>query len=149
MTEFDIQETLTERFLQLNDFSGRNYIEFEEGLPVNVHERNKPFEVPDNGRWFDLNLLPNPPEPAGLYEDAQNVYTGLFDIDVYTPVDCGEEEAEEKYRWISRLFSRGLSLGCVDIVRCYIATRGVDNGMYRLQAAVDWSAEIDKEEKEE
>ena len=148
MTEYDIQDVLFKRFLELNDFSGIQFLEpvDSDGRWPNVHFPNEPFEFPESGRWFDLTFLPNEPEPTGLFEEAQNGYTGLLYVDIYTPVDAGESEAKEKYTWIARLFSRGLDLGDgVDITRCYISTRDVDNGQYRLQAAVEWSAEIDKE----
>ena len=154
MTEFDIQRKLYGRFLEIDSFArqhGYNGAPFilndAEGKPANVHVANEPFREPDDGRWFDLALVTNEPVPSGLYEDAQNTYTGVLYIDIYTPVDVGEKESELKYRWISRLFSRGLYIdGGIDIERCYISTRDNRNGTYRTQAAVEWFAEIDKEE---
>lgn len=155
MTEFDIQDSLFKKFLTLDDFARENgytgepFIETEEvdGETVykNVHFPNKSFELPNQGGWFDLTFINNEPESAAITKDAQNRFTGVLYIDIYSPTDSGEGEARNKYEWIARLFTRDLYFDDVVIMRCYISTKGNDAVSYRLQAAVEWTADIDKE----
>ena len=159
MTEVDIQDTLFEHlrafnaFCFLNGYKGAPFFDPDsdtESGYKNVHFPNCKFTLPADGRWFDVMLLSNPPEPAGLSDFAQNIYTGVLYIDIYTPVDVGESEAVQKYIWISRFFERGKDIGNgVDIQRCYLSNRGTQNGSYWIQAAVEWEAVGDKEKVDE
>lgn len=155
MTEFDIQDSLFKKFLTLDDFARENgytgepFIETEEvdgeTIYKNVHFPNIPFELPNQGGWFDLTFRNNEPESAAITKDAQNRFTGVLYIDIYSPTDSGESEVRNKYEWIARLFERDLYFDDVVIMRCYISTKGNDAVSYRLQAAVEWTADIDKE----
>lgn len=154
MTEFDIQDSLFKKFCELDDFAKENgyngepFLEKEEidGETVykNVHFPNVPFEEPE-GSWFDLTFRNNEPVSAALGGESQNRYTGVMYIDIHTSVDGGEGEARNKYEWIARLFARDLYFDDVVIMRTYISTKGNDAVSYRLQAAVEWTADIDKE----
>lgn len=145
MTEFDIQDILFTHFKTLNEFSGIEYLEKDsDDNYTNVHFPNVPFEVPDNKRWFDLTFINSDPVDAAIMEGAQYRFTGVFKIDIYTPQDCGEDEAETKYRWIARLFNDA-QLDYIDIMKVYISTKGNDADYYRLQVTIDWEADIDKE----
>ena len=139
MTEFDIQRTLFEQFLTLNDFSQINYLTEE-----NVHLPNKPFSVPNDKRWFDLTLRTNDPIDAFIMEGQQARFTGVLYIDIYSPQDVEENEVETKYKWIAKLFNSA-NLDYIDIMKVYISTKGNDADCYRLQVAIEWEADIDKE----
>lgn len=146
MTEFDIQELLFGRFMELNGFSGIKFLSADEdGKYTNVHFPNAPFSAPDDKRWFDLSFVSNEPESAAIMEGAQDRYTGVLYIDIITPQDAGESEAESKYRWIARLFNDDIYIGDVVIRKCYVSTKGNEADHYRLQCAVEWEADIDKE----
>lgn len=146
MTEFDIQESLFRRFMQLNEFSGIGYLHYDgDGNCTNVHLPNAPFSVPDDKRWFDLTFRSGEPEAAALMDGSQNRYSGVLYVDIMTPQDSGEEEARAKYEQIARLFTRDMFFDDVAVMRCYVSTKGNDDGCYRLQAAVEWEADIDKE----
>ncbi len=154
MTEFDIQDSLFKKFCELDEFAKENgytgepFLHFEEidgeAVYSNVHFPNVPFEKPEDS-WFDLTFRNNEPAKAAIGEKAQNRFTGVLYIDIYTPIDSGEEEARNKYEWIARLFTRDLYFDDVVIMRTYIATKENDDVNYRLQAAVEWTADIDEE----
>lgn len=155
MTEFDIQDSLFKKFCELDDFAKENGYNGEpflgkeeidgETVYKNVHFPNIPFELPNKGGWFDLTFRNNEPESAALGGESQNRFTGVLYIDIYSPTDGGEDEARNKYEWIARLFTRDLYFDDVVIMRTYISTKGNDAVSYRLQAAVEWTADIDKE----
>lgn len=146
MTEFDIQDSLFERFKTLNVFSGIEFLHIDgEGNYTNVWFPNTPFVAPDDKRWFELTFRSNEPEAAALTEDAQNRYTGVLYIDVITPQDVEEHEARNAYEWIARLFTRDMFFDDVAVMKCYISTKGNEADHYRLQIAVEWEADIDKE----
>lgn len=145
MTEFDIQDSLFERFKTINVFSGIEFLHTDnEGEYLNVSFPNKPFTEPEDKRWFELTLRTNPPESASL-GDSQNRYTGVLYIDVITPTDTGEDEARNIYEWINRLYTRDMFFDDVAVMKCYISTNGNEADHYKLQVAIEWEADIDKE----
>lgn len=151
MTEFDIQEKLFGLFLTLDNFAvdngyhGQPYFERNGGAEVlNVHFPNKPFEVPESKRWFDVTFRNNSPIDASMMEGAQYRFTGVMYIDIMTMQDVGEDEVDAIYRWIAKLFNDA-EIEYVDIERVYISTKGNDADCYRLQVAIEWEADIDKE----
>lgn len=146
MTEFDIQESLFSRFKTLNEFSEIDFLETDEdGNCTNVHFPNIPFEYPESKRYFELTFRSSEPESVAIMEDAQNRYTGVLYIDIITPQDTGEDEARTKYEWISKLFTRDLYFDDVAIMKCYISTKGNEADHYRLQCAIEWEADVNKE----
>lgn len=149
MTEFDIQKRLFNTFCTLNDFSNIDFLEIDESKEgyeqyTNVHFPNVPFDYPESKRWFDLTFRNNESVDASIMEGSQSRITGILYIDIICPQDVAEDEAETKYRWISKLFN-SVNIDVVDIMQVYISTKGNEADHYRLQVAVSWEADIDKE----
>ena len=147
MTEFNIQKILFDHFKTLNTFSGVEYLKMKtDGSEEyeNVHFPNVPFSEPEDKRWFDLTFRNNEPVDASIGEDSQSRFTGVLYIDIYTPQDVGEDEAETIYSWIAKLFNDA-ELDYIDIMKVYVSTKGNDADCYRLQVAIEWEADIDKE----
>ena len=140
MTEIDLQESFINRFNTLNTFSGIPFIN------NNVHYPNKPFNSEQMQSWFDLFLLTNPPVSASITENSQNRYTGIFQIDIYTPLDKGEDEANNKYKWIAKLFSKGTYFDNIVIMKVYRAIVQRDKNKYKTIVRVEFTADIDNEE---
>ena len=115
MTEIDLQKALINRFNTLNTFSGITFIKKN-----NVHYPNKPF-TENISSWFDLNFLSNAPSSVSVGDDSQNRYNGIFQIDIYTPLDMGEDEPNNKYKWLSKLFSKGTDFDNIIIMKVYRA----------------------------
>ena len=139
MTEVDIQKALIDRFKTLNKFSGIKFI-----TENNVHYPNEPFNenVPN---WFDINFLNDVPFSASVGINSQNRYNGILQIDIYTPLDMGEDEPNNKYKWLSKLFSKGLYFDNITIMKTYRARVQRDNARYRTTVRIEWTADIDKE----
>lgn len=149
MTELDIQKRLFDTFKTLNEFSGVEFLETDKnGNCLNAHFPNAPFSEPESKRWFELTFRSGEPEDAALMEGAQSRFAGVLYVDVITPQDAGEDEAWNKYRWIARLFN-GADIEDVDILKVYVATKENEAGHYRLLVAVEWTADIDKELKDD
>ena len=145
MTEFNIQKILFDKFKELKTTSGKSYLKQDsEGKYTNVHFPNEEFTVPDDKNWFDLTFRSDEPSDASLGKGSQNRFYGVLYIDIYAPVDEGEERVEAKYKAIAKLFNDA-ELDYVDIMKIYISTKGNDADSYRLQVAINWEADIDKE----
>lgn len=140
MTEVDLQKAFIERFKTLNEVSKKEYI-----TRNNVSYPNKKIKVPENKRWFELYFISNPPSVAGICENAQNRYTGIFQIDICTPLDVGEVEANHKYKAIAKLFSRDTYFSDISVVNCYRALQKAEVDHYRTVVRIEWTADIDKE----
>lgn len=145
MTELSIQNSLFDRFMTLNTFSGKEYIIFDtKGNPKNVALPNKAFKQPTDNRWFRLAFRSNAPNPVGISKFAQDEFTGFFQIDICTPTDSGEKEATAKYEYIKRLFNRGTTFDDVEIDKVYRSGTEVSENFYKTIITVLWTAIIDK-----
>lgn len=145
MTDSYIEQTLTNAFLTLNDFSGVAYIKKDSsGKPLNVALPNIPFNEPDDKRYFALSFLANEPDPAGMGTNAENRWDGIFQIDIMVPLGAGMDETVAKYDWINKLFQRGKSFGGIMIRRTYRATHGAELAFYRTVLCVEFTATLPK-----
>lgn len=140
MTEVDIQNSLITMFKTLNDFSGITFL-----TDSNVAYPNKSFTVPTDARYFVVSFLSNPPSPVANFSEAQNIYTGILQVDIYTPLDSEENESNNKYKWLSKLFSRGKQFDDIMIIRTYKVSSEATEDSYRTIVKVEWEAVIDKE----
>ncbi len=144
MTEFDIQTRLFNAFKTLNTVSGKSYLKTDSsGNYTNVHFPNVPFTVPEDKRYFELYFKNNETEDTALTGELERC-TGILYIDIITQQDVGEDEAKNKYKWIAKLFNE-VNIDVVDIMKVYISTKGNEADHYRLQVAVVWEADIEKE----
>ncbi len=145
MTDVYVQKILTKVFLTINDFSGKHYLKFDDtGNPLNVLVPNKYFDPKTPYQFFVLDFLPDTPEPSAMGTDAGNRWTGIFQIDINTPLDKGEKEAADKYDWLSKLFARGKYFEKVLIQNCYRATVNRNEKWYTTTVRVEWAAELER-----
>jgi hypothetical protein len=140
MTSVDLQEQLTARFKTLNDFSGIKFI-----TDKNVSYPNIAFTQPDDNRFFILSFMFNEPEAISNFDEAQDEITGIFQIDICTPLESGESESNNKFKWISKLFSRGTTFEDIEITKSPSKTVDYDSDYYRTTVRINWVARIDKE----
>jgi hypothetical protein len=145
MTDSYIQQILTAAFLTLNTSSGKPYIKFDgEGRPVNIAMPNIPFSPPANKSFFVLSFLPGEPNPAGMGTYAETRWTGVLQIDVYSPVGKGEDEVNAKYEALSRLFERGKCFDEVIIQKVYCPLREPEDDTYRAVVRIEWTCDLPK-----
>lgn len=86
MKDIDIRKALINRFLTLNEFSGIKFLTFDtEGNPKNVALPNVNFTVPNDKRYFVVNVLFDEPEQIGVMEFEQQRFTGFMQIDICIP----------------------------------------------------------------
>lgn len=140
MTEVSIQKSLFDRFLTLNTYSGKPYIKDNNS---NVAFPNKSFKQPADNKWFNLWFKCNEPNSVGLGEEAQNEYTGFFQIDICTPLNKGEDEPNAKYGYIASLFKRGTTFDDVIVDKVYRSGIEVEGNHYKTIVTVLWTARID------
>ena len=145
MTDTYIEEKLIEAFLTLNDFSGEEYIiKDDNGNLLNVALPNVLFTPPKDNQFYVLSFLPNEPEPAGLGTNAENRWSGIFQIDIIVPLGSGNEEITDRYNSIVELFQRGKTFDRVMITRTYRAMQGADASFYRTVVRSEFTASIPK-----
>lgn len=140
MTTVDLQKQLTSRFEKLNELAGVNFITDKNVSYPNIH-----FVQPADKRFFILNFMFNEPKALANFEEAQDEYTGIFQIDVCTPLDKGESEANTKFEWISRLFPRGLTFDDIEITRSASKTVQYESDYYKAIVRIEFVARINKE----
>jgi hypothetical protein len=144
MTDALIQKVLTDAFLTLNISSGKPYINFVDDKPVNVAVPNIQFLPPASKQFFVLSFLPGEPEPAGMGTEAENRWSGLLQVDIYSPVGKGEDEVNAKYEALSKLFERGRSFDHVLINKIYCPQRETLEDVYRAVVRINWTAYLPK-----
>lgn len=137
MTETILQKKLFSRFETLNEYSGISF------LNNNVSYPNKKFIIPEKKTWYQLNCTFDKPNVVTLGESSQNRWVGIFQIDVYTPIGKGENEADNNYKWIASLFRRGTVIDDICINRVYKAMNDASDNSYRTVIRVEFDADID------
>lgn len=144
MNDISIQKSLFDRFKTLNTFSN---ISFLSDNYTNVAFPNKLFSPPESKRWFELYFIPDPPEGLGVCDNHLDRWTGIFQIDICTPKNKGEDEANNKYKWIAKLFARGTAFDDVLIDKVYKVKTSEEDDIYRTTVRVEWEADIDNSEE--
>lgn len=79
----------------------------------------------------------------GIGTDTQNRYEGFLQIDVCTPLDKGEAEANAKLEWIEKLFQKGTEIDFVNINKVYRSSAMYEADYYKTVITVNWDADID------
>ena len=138
MTDVYLQKKLVDAFLSLNSFSGVQFLNDK-----NVSLPNKAFVVPTDKRWFAVSFMAGEPSPAAAFDEAQNRWNGVLQIDIQVPLDKGEAEANNKYEWIAKLFRRGNTFDEIEIVKCYRTNQHYTDDQYVTTVRVEWTADID------
>jgi hypothetical protein len=144
MTDVYVQNKLTDVFLTLNTSSGKPYITFTDSKPTNVVLPNIPCVPPASKQYFVLSFLPGEPDPASMGTEAENRWTGVFQIDIYSPVGKGEDEVNAKYEALSKLFERGKCFDEVIIRKVYCPLRETEEDAYRAVVRVEWTCDLPK-----
>lgn len=141
MTEVGIQEILINRFKELNEFSGINFL-----TDNNVMYPNQVISIPADKRWFELYFMSNEPKPITAFNDEYglNSYTGYLQIDICTPLDKGEIEPNTKYEWLNKLFKMGDNYGDVSILSCQRIKQTRENDHYVTKVKVSFEAVTDR-----
>lgn len=137
MTEFDIQKVLFDRFKTLNEVSGIEYLKGEKNVNYN---NNRSFNIPQDKRWWRVTFMSDKPSQMGVFEGSPNNYAGILQVDINTPLNKGEEEAETKFNWLEKVFYRGLFLGDIEVKTVYVADKSAESDYYRLTVRIEWEA---------
>ena len=134
MTEVDLQKSFIEEFKSLSFVEDNN-----------VAYPNRPFAKPQRKTWFEVYFLSDPPKEAGICEDSQNRYTGIFQIDICTPLGQGETKSNKFYKEIAKKFNRDTYFSDISVLRCYRAIQKAEEDCFRTVIRIEWTADIDKE----
>lgn len=137
MTELDIQEILFNRFKELNEISGKNYLK---GDVNENYNNNRSFKIPADKRWWRVTFMSDRPVQTGLGEGSGNNYAGILQVDINTPLNKGEEEASTKFNYLGQVFYRGLVLDEVEVKTVYIADKSAESDYYRMTVRIEWEA---------
>lgn len=138
MTEIELKELLVKHFFTLNTFSGITFLQDD-----NVDLRNnKAFTEPTDKRFFVVQFLPDTPESIAIGNNDVERFTGIFQIDIITPIDKGLDEADTKYKWLKKLFKKGTEIEEITVNNVYKASSITEDTYYRTVVRVEWTADI-------
>lgn len=110
----------------------------------NVAELNKPFNVPNNKRWYEVSFMPSEPAPVGIGEHTQERIAVLMQIDIHTPLNNGTDESDDKVSLITQYFQRGTCIGDAEVENVYLADERADTQSYKAIVRVNLIADIDR-----
>jgi hypothetical protein len=110
---------------------------------------NVAFSRSGNETYLAVNNLPASVQAAALGRDAQDVLTGIYQIDVVAPSGNGWAPSADVVDGLRSHFSRGLKLTATGIeltvIRTQQAPAKIDDGThYRVPVDVAWRARMDK-----
>ena len=106
---------------------------------------NQLFEKPSDNKFFIVSFLSNDPEPSGLFEEAQDYYSGIFQIDICRPLNETEKNSELRYKQICKVFYRGATFGDIEIKSTPSRSVVYKDEYFCTTVRVVWEAYIDKE----
>lgn len=135
--EVDVKNALINHFFTLNDFCG---IEF---IKDNVALKNKHYKPEAGSTWFNLSFNTDEPQTIGNFNTNQERYNGFLQIDINTPIDVGEDEAEDIYIKICELFEVGKIIGDAQIEKVYSPISTEETDFYRKVVRVNFYADVD------
>lgn len=92
-----------------------------------------------------MSFLSNDPEPSGLFEEAQDYYSGIFQIDICRPLNETEKNSELRYKQICKVFYRGATFGDIEIKSTPSRSVVYKDEYFCTTVRVVWEAYIDKE----
>lgn len=138
MKDIGIRDSLFNHFKTLNTFSGITFLTSD-----NVKYPNEKFKEPENKRWFEVHFLPDAPSGIAMGFNELERYRGVLQIDVVTPFDSGESEADTKFQWIAKLFAVGTSIGDVLVDKVYKAKTVEEGKCYRTIVRIEFDADVD------
>lgn len=135
--ETEVKKNLIDHFLTLNEFSGVDFLTSD-----NVSLANKPFKPTAGETWFQVNCVVGEPELIGNFNTNQERYIGFLQIDINTPINVGEDESEDIYLNICKLFSVGTIIGDAQIKKVYSPLATVDEDYFRKIVRINFVADI-------
>ncbi|MEJ8571228.1 DUF4128 domain-containing protein [Microbaculum marinum] len=80
-------------------------VSFSPALPIAWP--NVDFDPPSEATWLRATWLPAETAPATLGEGGENRHSGLFQVDVFVPLEIGHIVPTEYAGAIARAFKRG------------------------------------------
>lgn len=78
--------------------------------PIKVAAPNRDFKAPEQDSYLKTHLMTNQPRAAGLGDDADDFWTGVFQIDVRGLTNQGTQEATDIVDGLRAHFKRGTRL---------------------------------------
>lgn len=110
----------------------------------------EPFKRPTNGCWYELHFLPAQPYMAEIFKNAQNRWTGIFQVNVcvlktirtLTPQLGVKDYVDNAYASIAEVMKRGVIKDRVHITGVGKSS-AIDNGdYYAVPISVSWYANL-------
>jgi hypothetical protein len=123
--------------------------EFATNESLRVAWPNMAFSRQDNETYLVVNNLPASLQASAIDPDAQDVLTGIYQIDVIAPSGNGWAPSAAVIDGLRSHFSRGLKLTATGIELTVIRTQQspakIDDGThYRVPVDVVWRVSMDK-----
>jgi len=110
---------------------------------------NKVYTNSDNEPFIAVNTIGATTRQVSLGTYGKQKYEGLFQINVFVPVDSGLNTLQEIIGELKSIYGRGATLINTEIsVKCIIAYEGTasnDDEWYMLPFIVDYYAYVDNE----
>jgi hypothetical protein len=108
---------------------------------------NSQFEPTLGTRWIREVYAPAPMVQSSLGTAGYNRLTGVYFLDVFTPVGRGWKDAEELVEILLEAFPRGavLTAGSVEVrvERSYRSEARVEDHWYHVPLAIEFRADIE------
>ena len=102
---------------------------------------------PPAGRYYRLTFLPGEPIPAAIGSAAQNHYVGIFQIDVFDPINQGDASTIIEAERIAKKLTRGSALVYLgvttNIEKSWRLPAIQETDRYHVPIRVQWWADID------
>ena len=107
---------------------------------------NHPQEPNHSGIWFGLTYIPDIPDVATLGDGGEDEVRGIFQIDIFTPINTGEKEPQDLIDVMRSYFTAGRRFSYnqqeVVITQCGRTDGFISNNYFRIPLSVIWYSRL-------
>ena len=147
MVQSYVNDTLVELFESAVMEDGSSLFEADKS---DINYEFEPFTRPASGCWYELHFIPVQPYMAEIFNNAQNRWTGIFQINIcvlktirtITPQFGVQDYVDNAYASIAEVMKRGVIKDRVHITGVGKSS-AIDNGYYySVPISVSWYANL-------
>lgn len=130
-----------------DDIRGALNAQLDTLAPLPIAWENLGYQTPA-GPWLRPTFLPGIPAMKEMFTAGADRHTGLFQVDVFAPLDKGDGQARGVADQVISAFSKGSVLSrngqLVRVLRSYVmpAQRFQDAPYFQIPVRVEWYADV-------
>ncbi len=144
MTDSYVEETLIEKFKELEGLIIDEEATTDYGRYPEVAFPNRPFIRPEDGYWYELSFTPSVPVQKELGTGGRSLWVGIMQVNICVPKNAGIEAINDRYDNVAELYKSSSFIDGIRIYRTYRTSALDDDDFYVMPVSIEWQAYLDR-----